>query len=193
MKNSNLYKLGHIRTFSGQFVNLTDPDPSTINIIDIAHSLGNLCRFAGHTINFYSVAEHSIQCANLLDDQNKLAGLLHDASEAYLMDIPRPLKALLPGYKALEDKFMQVIANKFGFEYPLSQEVVGIDNFMLEYEWSNYVLSSKGILRASHMNPDLAAAEFLKAYHMLKETAYIPNTSVNAQTQTIHKFQSVNN
>ena len=93
----------HIQTFTGRHINPFDPDPDAIDIEDIAHALSHICRFTGHTHTFYSVAQHSVHVADLVcrntaglakpaRSRAVLMALLHDASEAYLCDIPRPLK-----------------------------------------------------------------------------------------------------
>lgn len=94
----------YIETVSGKKFFIEHPE---FDIKDIAHALGNQCRYTGHVKNFYSVAEHSVLVMNLCQDL-KLAdpfeGLMHDCSEAYLSDIAAPWKALLPDYKKLEAK-----------------------------------------------------------------------------------------
>jgi len=167
--NSTLYRPNHIRTYTGRYVNLLDPDPSTINIIDIAHALSNQCRFAGHIPSFYSVAEHSIAVSNLVDDTHALAALMHDAAEAYLLDIPRPLKALLPQYETIETKFLSVIAAVFGFQYPFNPQIIEYDNFMLEYEWNHYVINPNDFSERVHKTPDLAKNLFLKEFNKLSK------------------------
>jgi len=141
----NLYTKDCIRTFSGQYVNVFEPDPEKINIIDIAHALSMQCRFGGHLPNFYSVAQHSIVVASIVSKEHKIAALLHDASEAYLMDIPRPIKIRLANYKEIEDGLMKVIAEKFGFEYPLSEDVKEADEKRLKIEWNCCMLEKDTI------------------------------------------------
>lgn len=159
-----LYAGGCIRTYSGLYVDVFDPDPETICIEDIAHALSNLCRFAGHVKSFYSVAQHSVLCSLQVGDDCRLEALMHDASEAYLLDIPKPIKNRLEGYKEMEDKMMSIIAAKFGFDYPLRKEVKGIDNYMLEWEWRDVVLTENRFLS---WEPERAEKEFLMVFNAL--------------------------
>ncbi len=126
-----------IRTHSGRYVDVINPMPEMISIVDIAHALSRLCRFSGQIEPLYSVARHSINCSKLIKDPKlKLAALLHDASEAYLADIPGPVKQHLPDYLTIEERMMRCIANKFGFDFPLHQEVKNCDEIMLNSEWA---------------------------------------------------------
>ncbi len=174
----NLYTPNCIRTFTGQYVNVFEPDPETIKIEDIAHSLARQCRFGGHLPNFYSVAQHSLNCAYITDNKElKLAALLHDASEAYLLDIPRPIKSGLTNYKEIEDKLMMVIANKFGFEYPLPVEVKKVDEIMLETEWYALMLRKPLASGMDLVTYDMHITEktFLTQYHYLNTKAIYAN------------------
>jgi hypothetical protein len=105
---------GHILTFSGDLFDVANPDPNEIRIEVIAHALSNECRFGGHSRSFYSVAQHSFYVSYMVDERLALAALLHDASEAYLKDLPRPVKALFPEYKKLETRIARVIERSFG-------------------------------------------------------------------------------
>lgn len=106
-----------IQTYSSRQFWAMDPRPEDFNIIDIAHALSLICRFNGHCIRFYSVAEHSILMAIHFirkgDYANALWALLHDGTEAYLCDIPRPIKPYLNGYREVEDKLMSLISESF--------------------------------------------------------------------------------
>lgn len=133
---------GEIRTFTGIMINVFNPKANDICIEDIAHALSNQCRFTGHTARFYSVAEHSLKCAELVQNEHKLAALLHDAAEAYLVDIPSPIKLAMPEYRNWEEKLMRVIARKFGFQYPLHPTVKQADHTWLELEWENLMLEN---------------------------------------------------
>lgn len=107
---------------SGIYVNPLNLSPADIRIGDIAHALGNQCRFSGHTSRFYSVAEHCVRVARLLDYEGysreiRLWGLLHDAAEAYLVDLPRPLKrdpVFGAFYRDAEERAMRAVIERFG-------------------------------------------------------------------------------
>lgn len=103
-----------IQTYSGvQFWPL-DARPEEVRIEDIAHALSNLCRFGGHTNTFYSVAQHCCLVAQHCPPEHRFAGLLHDATEAYLVDVPSPIKQFLVGYKDIEAGLARVIGERFG-------------------------------------------------------------------------------
>ena len=103
-----------IQTYTGREVYPFELDLEDINIQDIAHSLALQCRFNGHSKMFYSVAEHCCRVSDICRDDLKGAGLLHDASEAYLSDIPSPIKDLLPEYKKAEQRIEKLIEYRFG-------------------------------------------------------------------------------
>lgn len=136
VKQENLYMPRSIRTVSGNYVNVFEPNPDTITIEDIAHALSFQCRFGAHMKKFYTVAQHSLAVMQDVDNPDlKLQALMHDASEAYLLDIPSPIKKELHAYYPIEENLMNVIAKKFGFTWPMHQDVVESDKRMLEYEW----------------------------------------------------------
>jgi len=159
----NLYTPDKIRTFTGKYIDPLNPDPALICIEDIAHALSMLPRFGGHTQRFYSVAQHSIACCSWAPDEHKLAALLHDASEAYLLDIPSPVKKRIPGYAEAEDRLMAVIAAKFGFEWPLHEDIKAIDEMALYVEWDNVVLRGGAL-----MSFEGVEYQFLSLYNKLK-------------------------
>jgi len=117
----------YIVTASGTQFDLLNPNPDDIRVEDIASGLSKLCRFTGQCNDFYSVAQHCVLGARELERPHRLAFLLHDASEAYLADISKPLKELLPDYRAIEDRLQAIICEKFSVEYPFSQEVKELD------------------------------------------------------------------
>lgn len=119
----------------GKFFPL-DPDPDAIDIQDIAHALSNICRYTGHVSEFYSVAEHSCYVSRQLPSEHALAGLLHDAAEAYMNDVASPVKhqdAMQP-YRDAEKKLERMILTKYGLAPELPPEVKVVDLKMLSTE-----------------------------------------------------------
>jgi len=123
-----------IQTFSGRKFHSLDPRPDDIFTEDIAHSLANLCRFNGHCLKYYSVAEHSVRVSRMLPDEFKLWGLLHDASEAYLTDLPRPVKRRLAEFNEIEERLQAAIAVRFELPWPMPDQVKHADNVLLATE-----------------------------------------------------------
>ena len=135
MKTTNPDRVGDwIQVYSGGIFYPLDPRPEEINLIDIAHSLSMKCRYAGHTKEFYSVAEHSVLISQVVSKRNALWGLLHDAPEAFSSDCPKPLKRCLPQWKAMERRIMDAVCVKFGLEPPEPEEVREADNRILADE-----------------------------------------------------------
>jgi len=154
---------GVLKTFTGKMINVFEPDPELICIEDIAHALSNLCRFGGHTPKFYSVAEHSIRVAHTVSYKYRMAALLHDASEAYMVDIPSPIKYFIPKYQEYEQNLMAAIAEKFWFQYPLPSEVANADKKLLEIEWGE-MMTDDPIIRPEPMRPEEAEQRFLNYF-----------------------------
>lgn len=125
-----------LQTWRGvQFYPL-DPRPEDILIEDIAHALARQCRFSGHTRVTYSVAEHSVRVSQIVPAEDALWGLLHDASEAYLVDLPRPLKRLpeFARYRLAEADLMVVICDRFGLRHIEPESVREADAVLLATE-----------------------------------------------------------
>lgn len=130
---------GWIQTFMGHKFTPLAPRAEDVDIVDIAHALGNTCRFGGHCRQFYSVAQHCVNVANTLPSHLQLHGLLHDAAEAYLCDLPSPVKrdADMVTYRAAEMEIMAKIWERFGLSYGEPPEVKRADFEMFEIEaWS---------------------------------------------------------
>ncbi len=127
----------YFRTYTGRRVHPLSPDPSEINIVDIARSLSNLCRFLGHTKKFYSVAQHSVLVSELLPREDALWGLLHDAPEAYLCDMPSPIKhdPRMNIYQIAEARLMLAVCQKFGLRPEIPRLVMLADKFVLATEF----------------------------------------------------------
>lgn len=159
---------GIITTFTGKTVNVFEPDMNVIDIKDIAHALSNLCRFGGHTRQFYSVAEHSVRVARELNSRSlQLTALLHDAAEAYLVDMPRPVKKYIAGYEMMENRVMEAIARRFKIQFPLPKQVIDADNMLLEREYDE-LLAPDPVTHRHCLLPEDAEHEFLKLYNNLK-------------------------
>jgi hypothetical protein len=126
--------VGWIATATGVPFNVIEPHVEDVFIEDIAHALAHQCRYGGHFGRFYSVAEHCVIVAQHAPRELKLEALLHDASEAYLLDIPRPIKKAMPEYRAIEDRLMTVIGKRFGINWPVHADVTALDNRILHDE-----------------------------------------------------------
>lgn len=122
-----------ILTADGLYFDYDAPDPATITLHAIARGLANTCRFGGQCERFYSVAEHSVYVSELVPPEFALAGLLHDAAEAFICDMPKPLKELLPDYKAVERRVEAAVLAKFGVT-GLPLQVKRADTIMLATE-----------------------------------------------------------
>lgn len=112
-----------IATHTGKRYRPGNPRVEDIDIQDIAHALSLICRFNGHTKEFYSVAQHSVLVALQCSPENALEGLLHDAHEAYIGDVATPLKPFLPDFKQLDKINELAIRRKFGLPAEKSPEV----------------------------------------------------------------------
>ncbi|RVI65316.1 hypothetical protein [Sinorhizobium meliloti] len=131
-----------MQTASGRKFWPMDPQPHEVFIEDIAHSLSLQCRYAGHCHRFYSVGEHSVHLARHLRWQGvevALWALLHDASEAYLVDVPRPVKPYLPGYKEAESRVMAAVCERFGLAADMPAVVHEADMRIIADELMNMV------------------------------------------------------
>lgn len=123
-----------ILTRSGKYFDFTDPDKSAICIEDIAHGLSNICRFGGQCREFYSVAQHCVIASAFVAKGFEYEALMHDAAEAFIGDMPSPLKMLIPEYRAIERRVEAAIATQFFLPNPMPKEVKEIDLIMLATE-----------------------------------------------------------
>jgi len=131
-----------ITTYTGLRFNPLEAEPEHIRIEDIAHSLPLICRGNGQVKSFFSVAQHCINCAAEAEARGyskrvQLACLLHDASECYLSDVPRPLKVFMPEYYDYEDRLLSLIYTKFlGSDITVEEnaKVREIDDVMLYFD-----------------------------------------------------------
>ena len=171
-------KSGWIQTYTGIAFYPFEPRPDEILIDDIAHALSMLCRFAGHCNEFYSIAEHCVHITDWLPEEAKLAGLLHDASEAYLVDIPKPVKVQLPDYAVIEENLGRAIAAKFGYQFPCPAKVKEADKRILIDE-RNSILKTPAKawdfepeplgIKIQCWSPKEAKEQFLNRYHTITQ------------------------
>jgi len=180
----------HIVTFKGEQFTPLDPDINQIHIEDIAHSLSLMCRANGHIDYFYSIAQHSINCANEAKARGfsariQLICLIHDASEAYISDITRPVKLYLTEYKKIEKRLQDVIYTRFlgdtltEDEFDLMNQ---IDNEMLVIEFDSLMKKRKvfDVTPELKSKPSLedrkhidVETEFLKVYYGIMHAGMI--------------------
>lgn len=139
------YAENFIETYTGKKFHYLNPIEDEIDIVDIAHSLSLSCRFKGHTKCFYSVAEHSVRVAEIVPDSVKPLALLHDAAEAYIPDIPSPMKEHF-GLKVVEEKILECIYKKYKICYTTQdlQIVKHADNTLLATEARDLMTNMNG-------------------------------------------------
>ena len=130
----NEYEGNWISTLHVPYFHFLNPAPEEIDIRDIAHALALTCRYGGHCSKFYSVAEHSVRMSYLVEDRSRLAALLHDAEEAYLPDIPRPIKNRMPEAKELYIALEEAILTKFDAFGADWNQIKDMDNRLLMVE-----------------------------------------------------------
>lgn len=168
-----------IQTYSGRQFWPMDPRPEDVHIEDVAHALSLLCRYGGHVLRFYSVAEHCVHLARAVPREDALWALLHDASEAYLVDVPRPIKSSLGGYREAEAKIMAAVCERFSLHPEQPASVGEADYRILTDErvqnmapapvaWSTDA-APLGIT-LSYWSPSEARALFLHTFHRLSNS-----------------------
>ena len=183
-----------MQTFTGGTFYPLIPEKNMFSIEDIAHSLSMQCRFNGHTKKFYSVAQHSVLVSLICECENALWGLMHDATEAYLCDLPRPIKRIpeFKIYRDAEDNMMEKLASFYGLSLPIPEDVHIADKILLftekrdlmppsDWGWgkSIKVLDEKII----PLDPTAAEKLFLDRFNKLTNTdsAFIPLEIVEQQ------------
>lgn len=173
-----------LHTFSGRDVYPLQPTVADIVIEDIAHALSHLCRYGGHVREFYSVAQHSVIVSHLCDPEDALAGLLHDASEAYLVDLPMPVKVLpaFESYRAAEANLQACIYQRFNLPPLMPASVRAIDEAIRINEAQDLFAAvppwaaggARLPLRGQPIvpwRPDDAEARFMARFRVLTERA----------------------
>lgn len=168
---------GMFNAASGTKIDLLNPTPEMIHPEDVAGALSKICRFGGHSSEFYSVAQHSVFVSALVPDQLRFPALMHDAAEAYLGDVIKPLKVLLGNvYEDLEERFMQVICKRFAIDPDLLPLIKGYDKLALEIEHERFQKGNPDRwdtemhlhgLDGHALTPDAARVMFLRRCYML--------------------------
>lgn len=145
-----------MQTYTGKRFYPLDPRIEDIDILDIAQGLSQECRYGSQCNQHYSVAQHSYLVSKLVSPKNALQGLMHDAAEGYIKDLPRDLKKALPGYKKIEDRLLKVIFERFNIRFPICKEVHYWDTAILLAEkkvlFNEYLPWS---IEATHEAPDI--------------------------------------
>lgn len=171
---------GKIITHTGKWFDVLNPNPDDVDIEDIAHALANQCRFTGHIDEFYSVAQHSVLVANATPAPWKLHALLHDASEAYLSDIARPIKkhpAFGAFYLEAEERLEEAVYEHFHVNPKNGHErVKQADDILLRTEVRDLMPSTFPVYPGDTLTeeiipwtPKRAKREFLRKYSELRE------------------------
>jgi hypothetical protein len=169
-----------MQTFTGGRFYPLDPRPEEIVPADIAHALSLLCRYGGHVDRFYSVAEHCVLMSEFVAPEHALAALLHDATEAYVCDVPRPLKRYLGEYKAIEAAVWNAICLRFHVAGDLPAEVHEADDriilternalmFLAETTWAQDGMEPLPV-RIEGWHPELAESRYLSRLAELEVT-----------------------
>lgn len=176
-----------IKVFTGGYYDVQNPSPDDVHIEDIAHGLSNMCRFGGQIPRYYSVAEHSIHCYRkaCIERQSqpvRLAALLHDAAEAYIGDVVKPLKVLLdPIYGPIEEANERAIATALGVDFVSTKPIwKRIDREMVIAErnaifgrdgqtWTGEEQVAQYTLMPEFMTPGVAKVKFLQAFKAVTE------------------------
>jgi len=172
-----------IQTYTGRRFRPFDPRPDDVCIEDIAHALALKCRFCGHCTAFYSVAQHSVLVSEACAAHGwgwgtQLEGLLHDAAEAYLPDVPRPVKPHIPGFADIERQVEEAVARAFGLTTPWHPAVKRIDTAILRDEarqlmdgdHSDWNLPEPALgIPIDPWGPEEAERRFIERFEMLWE------------------------
>jgi 5'-nucleotidase len=171
----------YLQTVSGRWVNPFDPDPEQLDAGDIARALANQCRFGGHSRAFYSVAQHSVIVSQLVearggDAEDAFAALMHDATEAYLGDMPHPLKHRSPlgaAFREAEGRLEAALRRRFSIKGDVPQ-IKPVDRALLaterrafsaeDWHWPELDGVEPLDLELEAWSPDEAAEAFARRY-----------------------------
>jgi uncharacterized protein len=192
----------YVSTFLGHRFFPGAPRIDDVHIEDIAHGLAFQCRFNGQTRAFYSVAQHSLLVAGLVPARLRLAALLHDAAEAYLGDMVKPLKAFFPEFSRLEEEVMAIIGERFGITGFADPAIKRADLIALATEkrdlmphsseaWASLSGISPVPTRIQPLAPHEAKAAFLERFRELGGSTASPRTPPAKHEQAANWVQRV--
>ena len=185
-----------LQTYSGRCFWPLDPRADEVFLEDIAHSLAFKCRYGGHSVLYYSVAEHSVLVSKFVPKEFALWGLLHDAGEAFSSDVPRPLKRCLKEWAPIEQGIMIAICERFGlpFEEPACVKQVDLaltsderEALMVECDrdWGELPPAVGATLH--FWSPKQAEKAFLARYEELTTSSYQEDRKVTARVSAFLK------
>lgn len=172
-----------ILTYTGTWFDVFNPRPEDVDILDIAHALACTNRFGGHTDLPYTVAQHSVLASQYVPEEDALWALLHDASETYLGDMPKPIKDRIPQFGEVEEGVLAAVAERFGLETPKPESVKAVDRRLMLTEARDLMPGPLGLYRpwAPGAEPfewtvyavdwTKAKRQFLSRYEVLTRTA----------------------
>ncbi len=177
---TNEYDSHFITTFTGKKFHYLAPSWNEICIEDIAHALALTCRFGGHCKTFYSVAEHSYRVAAIVDKKDRLAALLHDAHEAYLHDVPRPIKHDIKGYREIANKIQCCIQRALDITVYFPDHLKFADDVLLATEARDLMPNTQDWadlpwpldMRIKPVDWRLAERVFLDCYNTISKGRY---------------------
>lgn len=155
----------YITTVRGNKFYFENPGQSDISLKDIADALSKINRFSGHTTVPWSVAEHLLVGSYLIDPPYAFDFLCHDIVEAYIGDVSRPFKSLLPDYQRIENAAQKALASRLGFTYPFVPEVKEMDNYLVATEAMAYAGQPEWAQNLPHMPAD-KFREYCMAKHI---------------------------
>lgn len=166
-----------ILLFSGSYFDFEAPQTSEFTIEDIAHGLSMVCRFAGQCSRFYSVAQHSVHLSEIVPPEHAFQGLMHDAPEAFVGDVAKPLKMMLPDYGIIEKRVEAAVFERFNVSMPLHPAIKEADVLMLVTEqhqlmknrddWEYCRGRTPLDVKIPSWSQGQAKSRFLKRYHAL--------------------------
>ncbi|BBB65880.1 hypothetical protein UNDYM_1627 [Undibacterium sp. YM2] len=170
-----------ILTAGGSYFNFNEPEKSDIEIETIAHALSHICRFTGHCTRFYSVAQHCYMASFVVPPDLALDGLMHDAAEAYIGDVSKPLKVLLPDYAEIERQVENALIQHFSLKHQDHPWIKRADLIMLATEQrdlmpdigENWFAGTDIVPMKDRIEPwdsKTAKLKFLQRFHNLTST-----------------------